>query len=57
MESEAGQIFRDRYFQRFGREPSFAAAQAYNSVHLLVAALDESEFKESTQHLQHIQAG
>jgi len=42
MESEAGQIFRDRYFQRFGREPSFAAAQAYNSVHLLVAALDET---------------
>lgn len=39
MQSERGIAFRDRYFERFGREPSFAAAQAYDAAFLLTRAL------------------
>jgi branched-chain amino acid transport system substrate-binding protein len=35
--------FRRRYSERFGREPGFAAAMAYESAYVLAAALQATE--------------
>ncbi|MFO8041920.1 MAG: ABC transporter substrate-binding protein, partial [Alkalispirochaeta sp.] len=40
--TEAGAEFQERFMRRFGREPSFAASQAYDAVRLVAHALQSA---------------
>jgi branched-chain amino acid transport system substrate-binding protein len=42
LASPGGRDFRDRYIDRYGVEPTFAAAQAYDAMLLLGQALDDT---------------